>query len=143
MGKWVWPGFSDDSFRADIAAGQMYRLRQGATLVGVFVVWEQDPGIWGDLECGRHLYLHRIVRAADCPGRGVFAAVLAWARAACVERERTGLRMDTWASAEHLIRFYERYGFKRVGRCRIENDPRLPPHYAGLELALLEDGPVR
>jgi len=138
VGKWVWPVFSDESFAADLAARQLYRVRDGATLAGVFVVWDRDPGIWRERERGQHLYLHRIARAAAYPGCGLFAAVLAWARAECAARGRHGLRMDTWADAEHLIRFYERFGFVRVGTSRIERDPRLPPHYEGLELALLE-----
>ena len=36
------------------------------------------------------------------------------------------------------ILFYERQGFHFVGLRRIGAEPRLPPHYQGIELALLE-----
>ncbi|MFL5576801.1 MAG: hypothetical protein ACJ79S_12610, partial [Gemmatimonadaceae bacterium] len=52
---------------------------------------------------------------------------------------RAGLRMDTWASNEALVAFYERQGFRVVGRRRIGVEPRLPAHYHGNEFTLLEE----
>ena len=90
------------------------------------------------MERGEHLYLHRIARAAAYPGRRLLDAVLTWASARCRALGRAGLRMDTWASNGALLAFYERQGFRLVGRRRIGVEPRLPAHYHGEELALLE-----
>jgi ribosomal protein S18 acetylase RimI-like enzyme len=65
-------------------------------------------------------------------------AVLEWAWAECRRLGRAGLRIDTWASNQALIDFYERQGFRFVGLRHIGIEPRLAPHYQGIELALLE-----
>ena len=111
----------------------------GQTVAGVFSLAFEDAAIWGDLERGEHLYLHRIARASAYPGRGLLGGVLAWARAHCRVLGRAGLRMDTWASNEALVAFYERQGFRVVGRRRIDPGSPLPPHYHGNDFTLLEE----
>ncbi len=134
-----WPDFPDAAIVAEMVAGRLLRVLDGEELVGVFSVALEDPAIWGEHERGAHIYLHRIARASTFPGRGLLEAVLAWARAECRRLGRAGLRMDTWASNEPLIAYYERQGFRLVGRRRISVDARLPAHYHGIEVALLEE----
>jgi ribosomal protein S18 acetylase RimI-like enzyme len=134
-----WPEFSDAAIIAEIEAGHLFRIMHDDALVGVFSVAYEDPAIWGEHERGAHIYLHRIARAAGYRGRGLIDTVLQWARARCRTLGREGLRMDTWASNAPLIAYYQRLGFALVGRRRIEADPRLPAHYHGIELALLEE----
>lgn len=138
-GSTLWPDFGLEAVRVEIDAGRLYRVDGVASLWGVFSVAYADPAIWGERECGQHVYLHRIARDPGGPARGLMAVVLAWGRAHCRELGRRALRMDTWASNEALIAVYERLGFRRVGRRRLGADPRLPPHYHGEEFALLED----
>lgn len=135
----VWPEFTDGSVLAEIAAGGLQRVVDGATTAGVFSVTYEDPAIWGELDRGAHVYLHRIARAPGYAGRGLMDAVLAWARERCRALGRAGLRMDTWADNATLIAYYGRLGFTVVGRRRLDADPRLHPLYHGLELALLEE----
>ena len=138
QGAILWPEFTDASILAEIGAGRLFRVMDGDALVGVFSVAYADEAIWGEHERGEHIYLHRIARAASYPGRGLVGAVLAWARAQCRAMGRAGLRMDTWASNEALVAFYQRHGFHVVGRRRIGTEPRLPVHYHGNEFTLLE-----
>jgi predicted acetyltransferase/GNAT superfamily N-acetyltransferase len=135
----VWPDFPDASVLAEIAAGNLLRVMDGATTAGVFSVTYEDPAIWGDRERGAHVYLHRIARAPGFAGRGLIDVVLAWARERCRALGRAGVRMDTWADNAALIDYYGRFGFTPVGRVRLAADPRLHPLYHGLELALLEE----
>ena len=139
QGAILWPEFTDASILAEIESGRLLRVMDGDALVGVFSVAYEDEAIWGERERGEHLYLHRIARAASYPGRGLIGAVLAWGRERCRALGRAGLRMDTWASNEALVAFYERQGFRVVGRRRIGVEPRLPPHYHGNEFTLLEE----
>ena len=104
----------------------------------MFSVAYRDDAIWGELEQGMHLYLHRVARAPGYHGRGLMDAVLAWATIECKRRGLAGLRMDTWAGNAPLIAYYERLGFRIVCLRRLGADPRLPAHYHGIELALLE-----
>ena len=139
QGSVIWPEFSDDFIRAEIDAGRLYRIVDDGLLAGVFSVAYDDAAIWGERERGAHIYLHRIARATEFAGRGVMHAVLTWARTRCRELGRDGLRMDTWAGNTALIEYYDRLGFLFVERRRIATDPRLPAHYHGIELALLEE----
>lgn len=139
QGAILWPEFSNESIVAEIEGGRLLRVMDGDALVGVFSVAYEDDAIWGEHERGEYVYLHRIARAATYPGRGLITAVLGWARAHCRALGRAGLRMDTWASNETLVAFYERQGFRVVGRRRIGIEPRLPAHYHGNEFTLLEE----
>ncbi|MEO8623957.1 MAG: GNAT family N-acetyltransferase [bacterium] len=139
QGATLWPEFTDASILAEIEAGLLFRVMDRDALVGVFSVAYADEAIWGDHERGEHIYLHRIARAATYPGRGLVGAVLTWARTHCRALGRAGLRMDTWASNEALVAFYERQGFRVVSRRRIDDEPRLPVHYHGKEFTLLEE----
>lgn len=138
QGSTVWPEFADAAILAEIDDGRLMRVLDGDATAGVFSVAWEDPAIWGELERGAHVYLHRIARAPTWGGRGLIEAVLAWADAACRARGGEGLRMDTWAGNDALVAYYRRLGFDLVGRRRIAPDARLPAHYHGIELALLE-----
>ena len=134
----VWPEFTDAAILGEIDARHLFRVVVDDAIVGVFSVAYEDPAIWGPYERGAHLYLHRIARAAQYPGRGLMDAILAWAGHQCTVLGRDGLRVDTWASNTTLIAFYQRRGFRLVGERRLGADPRLPPHYHGNAFALLE-----
>ncbi len=138
QGSVMWPEFSDAFLLAEIDAGRLFRVMDDDVMAGVFNVAYDDAAIWAELERGSHVYLHRIARAPQYAGRGLMEAVLGWAEARCRELGRAGLRMDTWASNAALIAEYGRLGFKHLGSRRMPADPRLSPHYHGIELALLE-----
>jgi ribosomal protein S18 acetylase RimI-like enzyme len=133
-----WPEFTDRSILDEIESGRLFRVLDGHAFVGVFSVAYEDPAIWGELERGAHIYLHRFARAATYPGRGLVDAILAWAIARCEALGREGLRLDTWGRNDALIAYYESRGFNLITKLTMGSDPRLPPHYDGLHLALLE-----
>lgn len=138
QGSTVWPEFGDEAIQREIDAHRLFLVLDEEELAGVFSVAYEDGAIWGERECGAHIYLHRIVRARTYQGSGVVDAVLAWGRAQCRALGRHGLRMDTWATNAQLIAYYRRLGFALVGTQRIGVDSRLPAHYHGLDFALLE-----
>ena len=134
----LWPEFTDAAILAEINSGALYRVVDGDELVGVFSAVYDDEPIWGELERGAHIYLHRIARSATYQGHGLVDVVIAWAIAHGEARGSEGLRMDTWASNDTLIAFYRTRGFGLVGTRRIPLDSPLSEHYRGIELALLE-----
>jgi ribosomal protein S18 acetylase RimI-like enzyme len=134
----AWPEFTDAAILREIESGLLFRVLDGDEFAGVFSVAYEDPAIWGDDERGAHIYLHRISRAPTYSGRGMVDAVVAWAVARCEELGREGLRMDTWADNSALVDYYSKFGFTLLGTRRIPADPRLSPHYHGIQLALLE-----
>jgi ribosomal protein S18 acetylase RimI-like enzyme len=133
-----WPEFTQRSILDQMGSGQLLRVIDGDAFVGVFTVAYEDPAIWGELERGAHIYLHRFARASTYPGRGLVDALLGWALAQCEALGREGLRLDTWGHNDALIAFYESRGFTLIDKRTMGSDPRLPPHYDGLHLALLE-----
>jgi len=137
-GSKVWPTFADDAILREVAEQQVFGVFKGGTLAGVFTLLDADPLIWGDLERGEHLYIHRMARAAGCTLPGLIDSILRWARQACLALGRAGLRMDTWASNAALVDYYERHGFHVVERRTMAPESSLPRHYHGLELVLLE-----
>ena len=138
QGPVVWPEFSDESIVSQMDAGELFCVYEDGELLGVFTVAWEDEAIWGDLERGAHLYLHRLARSMTRSSRSLVSVVLEWAHAECRRRGRAGLRLDTWADNEVLVSMYERHGFHLVERRRMGTDSRLSPHYRGTELALLE-----
>lgn len=134
----VWPGFTDATILAEVEAGNLYRIVIEAGLAGIFSVAYEDGLIWGSLERGAHVYLHRIARAPGVAGGGLVDVVLDWAEAQCARLEREGLRLDTWANNTALIAFYERRGFRLVAERTLGADPKLAAHYHGNTFALLE-----
>ncbi|MEP6781722.1 MAG: GNAT family N-acetyltransferase [Gemmatimonadaceae bacterium] len=134
-----WPEFSDARILSEIDNQLLFCVVDGDAIAGVFSIAYEDQLLWGDLERGAHIYLHRISRAANYDGHGIVHAVIAWARAKCVELGREGLRVDTWASNAALVAYYERFGFQLLGTRVMSSDPRLSVHYHGIELALMEE----
>ena len=133
-----WPGFSDESILREIADGRLYRIMDGDAVAGAFTVAYDDAAIWGDLERGAHIYLHRIARTEHRTTGRLMDAVMSWSLARCEELGREGLRIDTWAANPALVAYYGSFGFDLVTTRRMGDDPRLSPHYIGLELALME-----
>ncbi|HET7552809.1 MAG TPA: GNAT family N-acetyltransferase [Gemmatimonadaceae bacterium] len=138
QGAILWEEFPVQLTISEVETGRLFRVMDGDALAGVFTVAYEDEAIWGERESGEHIYLHRIARATTYPGRGIMKPVLEWAWSECRRLGRAGLRIDTWASNQALIDFYERQGFRFVGVRSIGVEPRLAPHYQGIELALLE-----
>lgn len=137
-GSPLWPEFTDSAILAEISSGALHRVVDEETLVGVFSAVYDDEPIWGELERGAHIYLHRIARAKSYDGRGLVDAVIAWALARAEALGREGLRMDTWASNDALIAYYRKREFTLLGTRRIPADSPLSEHYRGIDLALLE-----
>jgi ribosomal protein S18 acetylase RimI-like enzyme len=142
-GSKVWPTFADDAILLEIAEQKVFGVFKGGVLAGVFTLLEADPVIWGELERGEHLYIHRMAGAAGCTLPGLFDTIVRWARQACQALGLAGIRMDTWASNGALIDYYSRHGFEVVGRRTMPPESSLPPHYHGLELVLLEKSVAR
>ena len=80
------------------------------------VVQESDELFWPDVPKGESLFVHKLAAARRLKGRGAATAMLDWAKARASEQGRASLRLDCAADRPKLRRFYEEYGFRRVGR---------------------------
>jgi len=137
-GEVPWPAFGDEQLLAEMRAGGLFRVTDGDTLAGVFSVAHEDAQIWGELERGTHIYLHRITRADNPSGGSIVGAIVDWGLAQCDTLGREGLRMDATSTNAPLLAYYAKFGFDTVAKRLMPTDPALSPHYHGVELALLE-----
>jgi GNAT superfamily N-acetyltransferase len=80
------------------------------------VVQQSDEFFWPDVPEGESLFIHKLAAARRLKGRGAAAAMLNWAKAEAREQGKIYLRLDCAADRPKLCRFYEGYGFRRVGR---------------------------
>jgi GNAT superfamily N-acetyltransferase len=80
------------------------------------VVQESDGLFWPDAPEGESLFVHKLAAVRRLKGRGVAAAMLDRAKARAREQGKSYLRLDCAADRPKLCRFYEGYGFRRVGR---------------------------
>jgi ribosomal protein S18 acetylase RimI-like enzyme len=137
-GSPLWPDFTDSAILAQMSAGTLHRVVDGDAFVGVFTSIDNDGEIWGELERGAHIYLHRIARSSSYQGRGLVDIVIAWALARAEALGREGLRMDTWAINDKLRDYYGKRGFTLVEVRSIAADSPLPANYRDNSFALLE-----
>lgn len=135
-----WPPFADAQLLGEIGERRIFIVSDRGSVAGIFTLAYDDPWIWeGEREEREaYVYLHRIARPLQYSGRGFLDVVLEWVWTHARALGRRGLRIDTWADNPALVSLYERKGFTFVGTRRLPHDPRLLPHYHGIELALLE-----
>ncbi|MBS0199120.1 MAG: GNAT family N-acetyltransferase [Proteobacteria bacterium] len=136
----LWPVFPEDIISSEIDAGLHYSAYfPNGVLAGYFSVALSDAHIWGELERGDAIYIHRMCVNPERKGGGLSAAVLAWAHGFASNIGRASIRMDTWADNRQLVDYYIRCGFRHIGDRQLGDVPELPPHYSGTSLALFEN----
>jgi GNAT superfamily N-acetyltransferase len=124
-----WPiPFPSERIAPSLERGELFVVEDSArrTVGTVTLQWEDLP-FWGPRppDAG---YVHRLAVRRAFTGRGIGGAVLDWAAESTRGRGRPYLRLDCLRSATRLHRFYESFGFRRVGDVTV----------GGLECALFE-----
>jgi ribosomal protein S18 acetylase RimI-like enzyme len=136
-----WKHYDRDAIIADIHSKSQYKVVIGSEIAILFSVRYTDSIIWREYDRGDALYLHRIVVNPDFKGQKLFGDILTWSLAHCKERSLRHIRMDTWASNDQLIKYYQGFGFRFIENFTTPDDGRLPVHNRNLALALLEYQP--
>lgn len=137
-GNPVWPEFPEELIAKEIESGLNYKLTSGDKILCYFSVAFSDPVIWGEMERGDALYLHRGVTNPAFRGLGLTRFIFEWARVMAKLIDRKYIRIDTWGSNTSLINYYTRSGFKHIGYKNMGEAPGLPAHYKNLRLAIFE-----
>jgi GNAT superfamily N-acetyltransferase len=100
--RWTEPYMSREKLRHEIEDGVVFwGYEDGGTLVGVMGLQQVQ-----DVTLIRHAYVR-----TDSQKRGIGAKLLAHLR----EMAQGPVLIGTWADAVWAVRFYERYGFEKVG----------------------------
>ncbi len=137
-GNPLWPDFPEELLVKEIEAGLNYKLTSGNEILCYFSIAFTDPEIWGDMERGDALYLHRGVTNPAFRGLGLTRFIFEWARVMARLIDRKYIRIDTWGSNRSLIDYYSKSGFKHIGYKQMGEAPGLPAHYRNLRLAIFE-----
>jgi ribosomal protein S18 acetylase RimI-like enzyme len=133
-----WSGYDQEFVKADVQNSLLYKMVEGQNVIGIFSVCHTDPLIWREREKGDALYLHRIVLNREFEGAKIFPTILQWAMEEAHIRQRTFVRMDTWAGNTKLINYYKSYGFRFVENYTTPDTSNLPVQHRNLHVALLE-----
>jgi ribosomal protein S18 acetylase RimI-like enzyme len=140
IGAPAWTAFPGAIIAADMAEARHFMgERTDGVCAGFFSMVWRDEAIWQERDRDDAVYIHRMCGNPETRGDRFAAHVFAWALRFARATDRACVRMDTWAENARLIAYYERCGFVRVGTRTIGDEPRLPPHYQGISLALFEN----
>ena len=136
----AWNAFPEAIIAADIADGRHFMAHADDGACGGYfsIVW-RDEAIWLERDRDDAIIIHRMCGNPAVRGGRFAPLVFEWALTYAAAVGRSFVRMDTWAENGRLIAYYERCGFTRVGTRTIGDEPRLPPHYQGISLALFEN----
>ncbi len=121
----------------EIEEGRQFKLVRDGEVAAVFLITNDDPVIWKELDKDRAVYLHRIVTHPEHRGKGIVPIIVEWAREFCRTHQREFIRLDTWLDNTKLVAYYEACGFSFVRNANLDDISDLPSHYQW-ELALLQ-----
>jgi ribosomal protein S18 acetylase RimI-like enzyme len=111
------PPSQSDIWRArvhDLATdSELYLIEQAGESVGALAVGRAPK--WVPRIDARELYVHLLLTARSRQGERLGQKLLALAQSIARERSAEVLRLDCWAEAPALIRWYEGQGFTRGG----------------------------
>jgi ribosomal protein S18 acetylase RimI-like enzyme len=116
---------------ADAAAGRLYAVRDGATLVATFAVLDEAATRflavpWAEPDA-RAAYLHRLAVAAPFRGAGLGKWCVAQAERIAAAAGLAYVRLDALPSEVRAVTFYQRLGYTNRGIITVESgDPRQP-----------------
>jgi len=132
---WLQP--TSEEIAEMIEMGKIWIISQYTNDIASFVLLNEDHAIWGDLEKGDSIYLHRIVTMIR--GRlKIMPILIEWSLKQARQKGIQYLRMDTWTDNQPLIDYYRSFGFELLGHRRAAQPELLPAYYTAIELALLE-----
>lgn len=133
-----WKPFDNEAINREIVAGRYWKIVESGEIAFLFVVAFHDPGIWGDEETGKAIYLHRFVTNPAFRGRGYVKALVTWALDYARKNGLDFVRLDTWLENTALCDYYRAVGFRNVRERQLTPHPELPPHYWNMWVQLFE-----
>ena len=134
-----WDDFypSRDVIEADIRAGTLYVLRDGAILIGAVVVNETQSPEYAQLEWqrpdARVLVIHRLCVRPDRQGTGAGHQLMDFAEQFARTNGYSAIRLDTYTGNPVATSLYVRRGYRITGQVRFRHR-KLP--FVGFELLL-------
>ena len=104
---------NEDRLRATIAGGNMYLAYSGDDIIGVFMLFWDDPVRWGQQPPDSG-YLHRLVVAPGLRGDNVGGQIIDLICHSLADQGRTYLRLTCPSGNQQLQRYHLAHGFVRA-----------------------------
>jgi predicted N-acetyltransferase YhbS len=115
LGYEQWPlPFPRDELAAAIDRAEVFVVEEEGDAVATVTLLSDDPMYWGERPADA-LYVHKLAVRRDRSGRGIGAAIVAWANAEAVEAGRDFLRLDCLRDNPGIRDYYEHLGFEHRG----------------------------
>jgi GNAT superfamily N-acetyltransferase len=115
LGYEQWPlPFPRDELAAAIGRAEVFVVEEEGDTVATVTLLKDDPMYWGERQADA-LYVHKLAVRRDRSGRGIGAAIVAWANAEAVEAGRDFLRLDCLRDNPGIRDYYEHLGFEHRG----------------------------
>ncbi|GAB3434175.1 GNAT family N-acetyltransferase [Flindersiella endophytica] len=120
--QWIPGEFDAERYARSIDQDEVLVVRDDGQIVATVTVASNDELIWADRHRPDAVYIHRLIVARSRSGRGLGTAVLREVERRARARGRRLLRLDIVELNADLAAYYERHGFRPVGR------QHYPPH---------------
>ena len=115
LGYEQWPlPFPRDELAAAIDRAEVFVVEDEGDAVATVTLLRDDPMYWGERPADA-LYVHKLAVRRDRSGRGIGAAIVAWANAEALEAGRDFLRLDCLRDNPGIREYYEQLGFEHRG----------------------------
>lgn len=134
-----WGGFDEDLVMTEIIENRQWQIQNDdGTAMCVFATTFTDAAIWKEKNDEPAIYIHRIVTDPEFRGANFVEHIITWAVNFGGKNGKKFVRIDTWGDNPRLVNYYIRCGFTFVRNVAITSEDKLPKHYDGISLALLE-----
>jgi GNAT superfamily N-acetyltransferase len=133
-----WLPFDARMVQTEIAEGRQWKIVLDGRIACIFLTADSDPGIWGDTDTEPSIYLHRIVTDPAFRGKNFVMEIVKWCNHEGKALGKRFIRLDTWSENPRLKELYLKCGFQFVRTVAPSSNEKLPAHYAGITLDLLE-----
>ncbi|HYF30989.1 MAG TPA: GNAT family N-acetyltransferase [Chitinophagaceae bacterium] len=125
----VWPVFSKSFIQEEIREGRQWKLMIDDVIACNWAITFSDKEIWGEMDCGNAIYIHRIATHAGFRGNRFIDVIVKWARTYASLKGKQFIRLDTLGNNTRLIQHYTSAGFSFLGITRLVDTDNLPEHY--------------
>lgn len=85
-----------------------------------FILQWKDPLYYANVPDNTAGFVHKLAIRRLFSGQNLFAHILDFCRRQCLSRNINEIQLETDATRPPLLRFYERYGFKRTYQKQID-----------------------
>lgn len=125
----VWPRFERSFIEKEIAEERQWKLVIDDTIACNWAITFEDKEIWEERDQNNSIYIHRIATHPAFRGNRFVDAIVTWAKAYALSKEKQFIRLDTLGNNTKLIDHYTSAGFTFLGISKLTNTQNLPEHY--------------